>query len=282
MTVKNTYIIQTSPAEMARLINQDRLMTEAQGGALADIPTLPTKAQVLDIACGPGGWSLDLAHFHPAMKVLGIDISKDMIDYAQAQAKVQKQKTTLFYVMDAMQPLLFPDSSFDLINASCLSTFMTKEAWPLLLRESFRLLRPGGILRMRDIERGLSNSLAHERVSTLFTQALHQLERTFSPDGYHIGVLPMLEMFFKNAEFENIHTKMFGVDYSSGSQGHDAWCPTLLLSFRLAFPFIERSGGATIEELERLYQKATVEMNLPEFRAILPCLTIWGVKPLKS
>jgi SAM-dependent methyltransferase len=54
------------------------------------------------------GQGLGLAHFHPAMKVLCIDISKDMIDYAQEQAKVQKQKNTLFYVMDAMQPLLFP------------------------------------------------------------------------------------------------------------------------------------------------------------------------------
>jgi ubiquinone/menaquinone biosynthesis C-methylase UbiE len=271
----NTYIIQTSPAEMARLVNMDRLMTDAAG----EFPPPPLAAKVLDIACGPGGWSVDQAFAYPEIEVTGIDISKDMIEYASMQAKVQKLKNVSFLQMDVTQPLLFPDASFDLIHASCLSTFMTKEAWPQLLGECFRLLRPGGCLRMRDIERGCSTSLAHERVSTLFTQGLHQLGRSFAPDGNHIGVLTMLELFLRNAGFENIQMRMFGIDYSFGSPGHDAWCPTLLLGFRLAFPFIEQFAGATLEELERLYQNATMEMNLPEFRALLPCMTVWGVHP---
>src|SRR6266536_1593674 len=53
-----------SSSEMARLVNQDRLVTRAMGGPLSGLPDgdhLPEQASVLDIACGPGDWVLDVA-----------------------------------------------------------------------------------------------------------------------------------------------------------------------------------------------------------------------------
>src|SRR5437667_11581233 len=98
---ENTYIFDPeSPQELARLINQDRFTTRTMGGALAELPELPSGTQVLDVACGPGGWALDVAHERPDVEVSGVDISHIMIDYANARARSQQLFNVSFGVMD--------------------------------------------------------------------------------------------------------------------------------------------------------------------------------------
>ena len=51
-----------SGAEMARLIDQDRLITRCMGGLLPERSNdFSGIHRVLDIGCGPGGWVLELA-----------------------------------------------------------------------------------------------------------------------------------------------------------------------------------------------------------------------------
>jgi len=102
---ENTYIFDTESAlEMARLINQERMITTAMGGALSGVPELPTQAHVLDLGCGPGGWALDVAFIYPDAKVAGIDISQTMIGYANARAHAQLLTNASFGVMDIREP----------------------------------------------------------------------------------------------------------------------------------------------------------------------------------
>src|SRR5713226_4502678 len=76
----NSYVFDPeSPAEMARLINQGRQLTQAMGGLFVGMPDTSGLHNVLDVACGPGGWVLDVAFAHPEIEVAGIDISKTMI-----------------------------------------------------------------------------------------------------------------------------------------------------------------------------------------------------------
>src|SRR5947207_8555719 len=86
----NTYLFDSeSPTEMARLINQDRNLTKAMGGALSGIDDPESLHTVLDLGCGPGGWALDVAFEQPHMDVTGVDISEIMIRYANARAHTQ-------------------------------------------------------------------------------------------------------------------------------------------------------------------------------------------------
>jgi ubiquinone/menaquinone biosynthesis C-methylase UbiE len=294
----NSYVIDTeNPAEMARLDNQDKLLTAAWGGPLPELEDVSGLHRVLDVACGSGGWALTLGERYPHLQVTGVDISKQMIDYANHQADLRGLVNVSFQVMDILQqpshlPQMhvdgeqitslneMPDGYFDLVNARFIATFMTKTAWPRLVQECRRLLRPGGMLRLTEVERGLSStSLAHEQVSTLFAKALHLRGGAFSPDGVHNGILPMLPAFLKEAGFEQIKTRLFEIDYSSGMPAHDAWYRDFIMLFRLARPFLIQAGIAQEDELERLYQRVLVEMDLPDFKAVLIGKTVLGVKP---
>jgi trans-aconitate methyltransferase len=52
----NTYIFDhESTTELARLINQDRVVTQAMGGSLSAIPVNVPLRNIVDLGCGPGG-----------------------------------------------------------------------------------------------------------------------------------------------------------------------------------------------------------------------------------
>src|SRR6266536_6407820 len=119
-----------SPAELARLINVHRFMTRGMGGPLVGVPDPSALQQVLDLACGPGGWVLDVAFACPDAQVAGVDISKTMISYANARARSQGLQNASFEVMDITQPLAFSDHAFDLVNGRLLVGSLPRTAWP--------------------------------------------------------------------------------------------------------------------------------------------------------
>src|SRR5262249_15001579 len=157
---ENTYAVDAeSAAEMARLMRQDHLITKGMGGIFPEKIDLSGVQRILDLACGPGGWVLETAFAYTDIDVIGVDISERMITYANAQANVQQLSNASFRVMNILQPLDFPDSSFDLINARLISGFMRPAWWSGLMRECLRILRPGGILRFTELEPGFTNKV---------------------------------------------------------------------------------------------------------------------------
>src|SRR5947209_12887767 len=124
-----------SVAEMARLLDQDRLITTGMGGLLAERDNnFSGLHRILDVACGPGGWAQEVAFAHPDLEVIGFDISQAMIDYARAQARVQGLDNVSFRVMDMLAPLDFPDQAFDLVNARFIN-FLPAAGWSKLMQE---------------------------------------------------------------------------------------------------------------------------------------------------
>jgi ubiquinone/menaquinone biosynthesis C-methylase UbiE len=274
----NTYFIEAeNSAEMARLIDQDRIATKAMGGLFSEQEDLSTIVDVLDIACGPGGWVLDVAHQYPDMEVTGIDVSRIMIEYASTYARVRQLSNAHFQVMNALEPLQFPDASFDLVNARTIAGFVFPSVWPHLLAECKRILRPGGVIRLTEPEWGFANKSAFETYCALVNRALFLSGRSFSPTGRHIGINPMLKHFLVDAGFSSVDIKAHVLDYSAGATAHHSMYEDCAIGFKLLQPFMVSSGVGTQEELESLYDQAMNEMHLEDFYGILYLLTAWGV-----
>src|SRR5690242_3070526 len=151
------YIIDAeNAAEMARLMVQSRVVTEAMGGVLPEQSGQGQIFQVLDVACGPGGWLLDVVKKYPHRRGVGVDISQLMMEYATVQAKQQGLANVQFQVMDITRPLQFADGAFDLINGRMMTGFLTTSQWPALVQECYRVAKSGGILRFTEAEWGFS------------------------------------------------------------------------------------------------------------------------------
>ncbi|MBX5450786.1 class I SAM-dependent methyltransferase [Thermogemmatispora sp.] len=278
---ENTYVIDPENAgELARLMQQDRLLTQSMGGLLPEPGiTLPEQGRVLDLACGPGGWALELAFEHPTIEVIGVDISRQVIDYARMQARSRGLENVHFHVMNVMEPLAFPDGSFDLINGRLLFAFMLPKAWPELLAECYRLLKPGGIVRLTEMEPMLTTSLAYQTWMAYMSEALKRAGQSFSPDGRHFGITPVLPRLVRQAGFSSVQLRASVIEWSMGTEAHYSVLKDSLIGLELLQPFLVKMGVATKEELERLYQLATAEMQQEDFCGLWNLLTVWGRKP---
>ena len=277
---ENTYIIDAENAsEMARLMHQDHMMTERMGGLFPPGMDLSEIHDVLDLACGPGSWVLDVAHAHPDIEAVGVDISNRMIRYAQARAQAQQLPNARFHVGDILQSLHFEADSFDFVNARTIVGFMMPSSWPTLLRECERITRPGGFIRLTELELSLSNSPANEKINGLLAKAGYLAKRTFSPDGLHIGITPMLSRFLRDAGCKDVKQAAYVVDFSTGSEAHEEYFQDIVVGLQLLRPFLLKMKVITQEELDELYQQAMTEVQADDFCGVMYYLSAWGQKP---
>lgn len=277
---------QESAAEMARLLVQDRLINEAMKGLIPE--RTPEDLQkvhtLLDIGCGPGGWTLDVAKAYPHLHVTGIDNSKVMITHAQAEKDLHAIHNIEFRVMDALQPLLFSDSTFDLVNIRNAVGYVRQNDWLKLLNECYRVTKPGGILRLTEGDGlGLTNSAAYEEHHRLGTRAMQFFGYGFSPDGSTLGITPMLSWLLKQAGFtEEPGMKSHFFDFSYGTSFYSGQIQNIALVLEASRPLILQSGVCEQAEIEALYLKALEQMQDKDFRAMGYFLTAWARKPLEA
>lgn len=275
---ENRYFIDVeSSAELARLMDQDRLINRYMQHWIMREDTTGIH-DILDIACGPGGWVLDVAATNRQAQVTGIEISEPMVDYACAQATMRGLKNAHFKVMNALETLAFPDNSFDLINMRLIFGFMPPSAWPALMQECRRLLRPGGIIQLTESEMPITNSPSFELLASKSLQAMVAAKKSFSPDGRHNGITTMLSPFLRRAGFRSVHLRAFDIDYSAGTDIHEAILENWMIAFKLLKPFLVGTRAFTAEEYDRLYNTMLTEMLLDTFRAIWFFVTAWGEK----
>ncbi len=276
---ENTYILDADSAtEMARLLGQDFLLTRAMGGPLAELPDLSPVHDILDLACGPGGWALDVAYTYPNKEVTGVDISQQMIRYARAQAHARGQHNAHFRVMDLLTPLDIPDQSVDLVNARFLVGFMPASAWPALLHECTRIVRPGGFIRLTEPERSISTSPSLSRFETLVTTGLRQIGQSVSVEDSLYGLLPLLGHFLRQAGCTVIADRAHILEYWPGHPFFDSGYQNYRVLLSTIQPFLLKTGLASHEELEQLYQQAMTDMLQPHFCAVSLIRTVTGQK----
>ncbi len=277
---ETTYIIDAeNAAEMARLIRQGRTVTQNTDALFPGHIDRSGIRRVLDIGCGPGEWAFAVATAHPEIQVTGIDISQIMIEYANAQAQEQHMNNAQYRVMSAKEPLDFPDHAFDLVNARFLVAFMDPDAWPKLIQECVRITRSGGALVLTETEGTLTNSLATERLYAMSAEAMKRAGQSFSADGRHYGITPVVGKLLRDGGYRNIHYKSHAIDCSFGTEAHQDIYHDLLTAYKLMQPFLIKAGITTQEEVEGVYQRMLEEWQLPDFCALWTYLTVSGEKP---
>jgi ubiquinone/menaquinone biosynthesis C-methylase UbiE len=277
---KSGYVVDAENiAEMARLTKQAHMLSENLGLLPANIE-IDKQPRILDIGCGPGEWTLEMARRFPGGEIIGIDISELMISYARYMAESQDLSNVTFYVKDARQALDFPDNTFDLISARFIIGFMSTAIWPKLLYECFRLLHPGGIFCNSEPESlGTTTSPALGRYNMLVTEAMRRVGKCFTPYGEQYGITAMQPQLFQMAGFQNMQTEAFVIHYSTGMPAHDAMVDNFKTFLKLLQPLLVSNELISQLEVERLYAQTLEEMASEEFHAAAFFQRVSGQKP---
>lgn len=278
----NTFPVNPENAvEMARLLNQHTLLSNAMGGVLVELSE-EKKANmhdVLDLACGPGGLVLEIARSFPHIQVTGVDISTIMVTYGSTSAQSQALRNAHFIVMNIFESLRFPDSSFDLVNGRLLSSIVKRDAWSPLLRETFRIGRAGGIMRLADWELCTSNSSALNQLIQLLAQAYYRSGRGLSADGKTLGVISHFSSLLQDAGFQNIQQQAYTLDFSANTPLRAGFYQDALSGFQVLKPFFLNLSLISETDFQQLYQQMLVETSAPDFHVTCDALIAWGEKP---
>jgi SAM-dependent methyltransferase len=279
----NTYFLDPeSPEEMARLINLDRITTQAMGGPLSGLTEqqIAGLRNVLDLGCGPGGWVLDVAFAYPEIEVAGVDISKIMVDYANARARSQELTNASFGVMDITGPLDFPDGAFDLVNWRFLVGALRSASWPPFVAEAMRVLHPGGILRMTEmVDGGVTNSPAFERLMDAFGEALHRAGYGFPMQRRMFDMTPVLPHLLRKAGYQQIRYRAHALEFSIGTEAWADFYHNTEVAYFLVQPLIVKTGVMSQEEIAQLYHQTLAQWQQPDFCGMWHSMTIWGTRP---
>ena len=114
-------------------------------------PYLTPENTLLDVGCGPGTITLDFAEKLSSGTVIGIDSSEGIITKALEGVSPSDKKNCSFKVGDAYN-LDFGDNSFDIVHAHQLLQHLQDPI--AALREMHRVVRPSGIVAIRDADYG--------------------------------------------------------------------------------------------------------------------------------
>jgi trans-aconitate 2-methyltransferase len=116
--------------------------------------------RVLDVGCGNGKVTREIAGLVPRGSIVGVDASAKMVEFARvasATAGVAAPANLSFEVMDARR-LTFRDE-FDLVVSFNALHWIAEEEQELALRGIYAALKPSGIAQLRLVPRGARKSL---------------------------------------------------------------------------------------------------------------------------
>lgn len=113
------------------------------------LPHLRRGQSLLDVGCGPGTVTVDLARRLAPGEVVGLDNAAVVLEDARAAAAGAGLVNLRFLEGDAYQ-LPFEDDSFDVVHAHQVLQHLTDPV--AALREMKRVARPGGIVAVRDAD----------------------------------------------------------------------------------------------------------------------------------
>ncbi|KAF2217372.1 glycoside hydrolase family 76 protein [Cercospora zeae-maydis SCOH1-5] len=206
------------------------------------IPYIKNDSRIIDVGCGIGSITLDLARRVPNGHVLGIDYSASSIAAARARAAASGLTNVEFMQADVYSlPSLIPSNSFDISHCHQLLVHLDR---PIdALKSMSRVIRPGGIVATRDmhsqctrpttsaIQRNweLYHTLsrrrgAHPEAGLINSLWMHEAgfewEHVSSGDVASLLVEPREKMLFAKAILPS-----FAVTYglSIVSEEHEAW-----------------------------------------------------------
>ncbi|MGW6733865.1 class I SAM-dependent methyltransferase [Streptomyces sp. NPDC055013] len=109
--------------------------------------SLKPHMSVLDVGCGPGTITADLAALVPDGHVTGVDRAPEILEQARAAAAGRGLANVGFTVAD-VHALDFPDDTFCVVHAHQVLQHVGDPV--AALREMKRVTRPGGLIAVRD------------------------------------------------------------------------------------------------------------------------------------
>ncbi|ORY32862.1 S-adenosyl-L-methionine-dependent methyltransferase [Naematelia encephala] len=269
-TYNNTSWAYRFPADQEEVIRLDRqhyilsaILPGLYRGPVEEVlANDPTKnRRLLDIGCGTGIWLAEMAERFPHVDCVGIDIMNIQHDH-------HLENCTYMNVEAPRRLHMFPDRSFDVIQVRQMLSSIYH--YPELLKECYRLLRPGGLMLVHEPAGQYYSAWEGYEVSDL-APALHSwieiFRNSFEYRGIRLDQFNHITDFLMGAGFDRTrinvdvqHRAVCQEDQSTVlAQNEIAHALSFVHASRL---MILESGQLTTSQFDQLREDAYNELHL--------------------
>ncbi len=160
------------------------------------LPHLQSTDAVLDVGCGPGSITLDLAEW--VGTIIGVDAAPEAIIRSEEENSRRGVDNAAFQVSSAYE-LPFDEASFDIVYAHQLLQHLAEPV--AALSEARRVLKPGGILAVRDADYG---TMVHDPQEPAIDRWLELYQELARSNGGEPNAGRMLARWVGDAGFVDI------------------------------------------------------------------------------
>jgi SAM-dependent methyltransferase len=218
-----------------------------QSHAAFFLPYLKPGMSLLDCGCGPGSLTLGFAELLAPGQVVGTEIEGSHVALA-SQAAIERDLSNVRFEVADIYALPFEDASFDAVFISAVLGNLREPVRGL--REAYRVLKPGGIIGIKEFDHGGDLVYPLDPVVMKYDELYRRLreENGHDPEGGRkIGKI-LLDAGFhdlkRSASYESYGDPMSLRDSAEVSIG--------LLTEGWADAFMSR-GWVTAEEINEMY-----------------------------
>ena len=151
----------------------------AENSASYLLPHLRPGLDLLDVGCGPGTITLDLARRVAPGWVVGIDSSPEVVGRAEELGRGEGVDNVGFEVGDVYE-LAFGDAMFDVVHAHQVLQHLTQPVAALV--EMRRVMRPDGLVAARDSDYAAFAWAPEDPLLDRWLELYHQITRRNGAD----------------------------------------------------------------------------------------------------
>jgi ubiquinone/menaquinone biosynthesis C-methylase UbiE len=223
------------------------------------LPHLHPGMRLLDLGCGVGSITLDLAKIVAPGQVIGVDLDASQLELARSSATRRGLTNVRFEVAGAYE-LPFPDNTFDAALAHTLLIHLREPG--RALRELRRVVRPGGVVAVSDDDFGTA---VLSPADPLVEEAISLLVRVVQHNGGNPYYARHLRRCFLDAGFVQTEGHVVAADYY-GTADATRWFA------RLIDPLFRDPAFLDVVIGQRWVDRAHLETILAEIRS-------WAKRP---
>ena len=213
------------------------------------LSSLSPHMHILDVGCGPGTITADLAALAHRGQVIGLDSSEDVLEQARDTAAKRGLNNIRFEVGD-VRKLSYADATFDVVHVHQVLQHLSDPVQAL--REMRRVTKKGGIVAVRETD--FSAMTWYPEVAGMKDwQDLYL--RVARANGGEPNAGRRLHVWARQAGFDPGNLTASAGTWCYHSSQERAWWSGLWADRTVASSFAEsalRSGNATREDLDRI------------------------------
>ncbi len=211
------------------------------------LPHLRAGDEVLDVGCGPGTITADLATIVAPGSVTGIDRSDEVLALAREHADQLSVSNVTFQTGDVYH-LAFASDAFDVVYAHQVLQHLSRPVDALV--EVRRVLRPGGLVALREVDFGCFVFFPDDSRFHRFLELYRDVTRANGTEAY---AGRRLAAWTREAGFSDVTLSSSTWTFSSSAERAwwgGLWADRIRLS-SIAEQAVDE-GYATVEELDDL------------------------------